>query len=53
MRCGRKICFHGAFTEKKDARRKEKKVHGWIEARNIRGHRRYVVMTEKKHRRKE
>jgi len=44
---GKKFNFHGAFSNKEDAKRKEREVHGFIEETTIRGHRRYVVMTSK------
>lgn len=40
------MTFHGAFARKADAIRKERRVHGFIQPRTIRGQRRYVVMTE-------
>lgn len=40
------MTFHGAFVRKADAIRKERRVHGFIQPRTIRGQRRYVVMTE-------
>lgn len=52
MKCGKRICFHGAFKSKARARAKEREVGGFIEAKNIRGHRRYVVMTDKPKRRR-
>lgn len=49
MKCGRRVCFHGAFKSKDDAARKERQTPGaFIQAKNIRGHRRYLVMTEKR-----
>lgn len=47
MKCGRRICFHGAFGTKKAAKRKEKRVHGFIREIKIQGSKRYVVMTRK------
>lgn len=44
---GKRVTFHGAFKSKADAVRKERSVGGFIQPRNIRGHRRYVVMTER------
>ena len=44
---GRKFTFHGAFDRKEDAKREEKKVHGFIRRAKIRGHLRYVVMKPK------
>lgn len=46
------MMFHGAFGSKQEARKKERKVHGFIQARNIRGERRFVVMSERKNPRK-
>lgn len=43
---GRQVTFHGAFSKKADARRKERQVGGFIQPRTIRGRRRYVVMSE-------
>lgn len=40
--------FHGAFADKKTAKKKEKEVHGFIQPRNIKGQRRFVVMSERK-----
>lgn len=42
------MSFHGAFASKADAKKKERQVHGFIQPRNIRGQRRYVVMSERK-----
>ncbi len=42
------VIFHGAFKDKKDAKKKERQVKGFIQPRNIEGHRRYVVMSERK-----
>jgi hypothetical protein len=42
------MMFHGAFGSKADAKRKEREVHGFIQPRNIKGERRYVVMSERK-----
>ncbi len=50
MHCGRRVCFHGAFSSKADARRKERRVRGFIRRLRIRGHVRYVVMTRKRRR---
>lgn len=41
------MLFHGAFKEKSAAKKKERQVHGFIQPRNIRGQRRYVVMSER------
>lgn len=40
--------FHGAFSSKEDAKKKERKVHGFIRPTTIKGERRYVVMSERK-----
>ncbi len=45
---GRKVKFHGAFSHKKDTKRKERKVGGSIRRVKIRGSTRYVVMTGRK-----
>lgn len=37
--------FHGAYKSKQAAKKKEKKVHGFIKTYKIGGRRRYVVMT--------
>lgn len=42
------MMFHGAFSEKSDAKKKERQVHGFIQPRNIEGKRRYIVMSERK-----
>lgn len=42
------MMFHGAFASKADAKKKERQTHGFIQPRNIRGERRYVVMSERK-----
>jgi hypothetical protein len=42
---GRRVTFHGAFSDKADAIRKERQVHGFIKPAMVRGARRYVVMT--------
>lgn len=42
------MMFHGAFGSKQEAKKKERAVHGFIQPRNIRGERRYVVMSERK-----
>lgn len=45
---GRRVVFHGAFTSKRDARdREEERPGSYIIERKIRGHRRYVVVSEK------
>lgn len=46
--CGRRLCFHGAFSRKRNAQRKERARKGArILERDIRGHRRFIVVTEK------
>jgi hypothetical protein len=42
------MMFHGAFATKADAKKKERQVGGFIQPRNIKGARRYVVMSERK-----
>lgn len=42
---GRRFVFHGAFKSKADAKRKERAVGGFVRAKSIRGHRRYIVMS--------
>jgi len=45
---GRKYLIHGAFRSKRDAERKEGRLHdAWIVKRRIRGKTRYVVLQEK------
>jgi hypothetical protein len=46
---GRRVKFHGAFKHKSDAVAKERRTPGaFIQAKNIAGRRRYVVMTERR-----
>jgi len=45
---GRRVTFHGAFASKAAAKRKERRVHGYIRTASIRGHRRYLVLKDKK-----
>jgi len=47
MKRGRKFTFHGAFSKKASARKKEKRVHGFILERKIRKHKRYIVVKKK------
>jgi len=47
VKCGKKVCFHGSFARKEDAKRKELEVRGFIREIEVRGHKRYVVMTGK------
>ena len=42
------MMFHGAFGSKKEAQKKERQVHGFIQPRNIKGERRFIVMSERK-----
>lgn len=44
---GRKVKFHGAFASKADAKKKERKVGGYIKTFMLKGHRRYSVLTRK------
>jgi hypothetical protein len=44
---GRTVVFHGAFSSKADAVRKEKSVGGFIEKTTIHGKTRFVVMTKR------
>jgi hypothetical protein len=44
---GRSVTFHGAYSSKADAKRKERQVHGFIKRTKVRGSTRYVVMTER------
>lgn len=46
------MAFHGAFSSKSDAKRKEKQVHGFIREAKIRGEKRFVVMSPRKNPRK-
>lgn len=45
---GRKFTFHGAFSTKAKATRKERSVGGFIRKVRVRGDTRYVVMTRKR-----
>lgn len=47
MKCGRTVCFHGAFKSKSKAVRKERKVGGFIRKCKIKGHARECVFTKK------
>lgn len=43
---GRRFLFHGSFTEKEDARRREKAVKGaFIREVTVRGRRRFAVLS--------
>jgi hypothetical protein len=44
---GRKVTFHGAYSKKEDAVRKERQVDGFIREITVRGRRRYAVMTRR------
>jgi hypothetical protein len=48
MKTGRKVVFHGAFTSKRKAVTKERKVGGFIRRAKVNGSTRYIVMTHKK-----
>jgi hypothetical protein len=43
----RNFTVHGAFDKKEDAKREEKKVHGFILKRKVRGHTRFIVLKPK------
>jgi len=43
---GRKVTFHGAYGTKAKAKRKERRVHGYIVRRRIRGSVRYIVLKD-------
>ena len=46
MKRGRAVTFHGAYSTKADAKRKEHRVaHGYIRPTTIRGHRRFLVLS--------
>lgn len=48
MKRGRRVNFHGAFGTKSRAMRKEASRPGsWIKRVKVRGHVRYVVMSQK------
>lgn len=40
--------FHGSFTDKEKAKRKERSVKGFIKVVKVRGATRYAVITRKK-----
>jgi hypothetical protein len=42
------MMFHGAFGSKKEAVKKERQVHGFIQPRTIKGKKRFIVMSERK-----
>lgn len=45
---GKRVVFHGAFSSKADAKRKERAGSGrFIVPRTIKGHRRFIVMSER------
>jgi hypothetical protein len=45
---GKKLTFHGAFTLKRKAQAKERKVGGFIRQIKVRGQRRYAVLKRSK-----
>jgi hypothetical protein len=45
---GRTVTFHGAFKSKVRAKRKERRVHGYIRRARIKGHTRYLVLKDKR-----
>jgi hypothetical protein len=45
---GKRLVFHGAFADKARAVVKEREVGGWIIETEIRGQRRYAVVTRRK-----
>lgn len=47
MKCGKRICFHGAFATKAKAVKKERAVQGFIRRLKVRGSTRYVVMSRR------
>jgi hypothetical protein len=50
IRRGKKFVFHGSFTDKARAIRKEKSVDGFIRSVQVKGHRRYLVLTRRRKR---
>lgn len=40
--------FHGSFTDKDKAKRKERAVNGFIKTAKVKGVTRYIVMTKKR-----
>jgi hypothetical protein len=46
---GRRFVFHGSFTSKSKAQRKERAAGGrFIRAATVKGRRRYLVMSERR-----
>lgn len=46
---GRRVTFHGAFKSKEKARQRERRREGaFIKEVSIKGHRRYLVITERR-----
>jgi hypothetical protein len=45
---GTKFDFHGSYTDKAEAVKKEKEVGGFIRERTVKGQKRYFVLTVKK-----
>lgn len=46
---GRTVTFHGSFSHKADAVRKERQVGGFIERKRVKGQGiRYIVMTRRR-----
>ena len=45
---GKKFDFHGSFSKKEEAVKKEKEVSGFIRPRKVNGQVRYFVLTERK-----
>lgn len=45
---GRKVMFHGSFTRKADAKRKERRVGGYVKRVKVRGVTRYTVITRRR-----
>ena len=44
---GKKLEFHGKFTNKNDAVKREQEVHGFIRERKVKGRLYYFVLTAK------
>lgn len=47
MKKGKTLNIHGAFKSKAAARKKEKKVKGFILERKVKGQKRFIVMSDK------
>lgn len=45
---GRSFVFHGAFASKTNAKKKERKVRGFVKRIRVRGQTRWVVLTRRK-----